>query len=817
MVKLPTNKPFIVASGASKHPVTSITATFMGAWFGQDAASARCTTPLPGFWLPGLVLLLSLALSLTAWYIIARQHEEAAIARFERQRDHVIAAIRNRLLAYEHVLVGVQGLFATSDNVDRREFRSYVENLDLERYYPGLQGIGFSQRIARGELPRHVQAVRDERFADYVVRPEQPRAEYTSIIYLEPFDWRNQRAFGYDMFSEPVRRVAMERARDTGLAAVSGKVRLIQETEEDVQAGFLMYLPVYRQGAAIDGLAERRAALQGYVYAPFRMNDLMRGVLGDDVPLEDLKIYSGAHVDAGELLYDSGQTRASASLLMAARFEQATVINIGGHAWTVLLRGTPAFNASVHNQQSLVVLISGMIISLLVSGINWSIATSRDRAIALAGRMTNNLRLTKESMEQANRELSTANLALRREQRERERAHQLLSAVLENIQAGVVACDNEGTLTLFNRATHEFHGLPEQPLPPERWAEHYSLYQADGVTPMSTEEIPLFRALKGEQVRELEMMIVPANGAPARTLLASGQPMLSADGIQLGAVVAMQDISEQKALERRLRAHAHELEQKNRELQDFASVASHDLQEPLRKIQAFGDLVISSEGEALSESGRDYLARMRKSAGRMRALIDDLLELSRISSELRSFIPVDLTHVAEEVIADLDVRVRETGARIEIGMLPRVTADLTQMRQLLQNLIGNALKFKREDRPPHIQIFARRVAKDLPGGRQGEVTAWRIFVEDNGIGFDIKYLDRIFVPFQRLHGRDAFEGTGMGLAICRKIVTRHGGEITAESVPGQGSAFIFTLPCDRSDVRAERVQDLSLKPRRTTA
>lgn len=237
----------------------------------------------------------------------------------------------------------------------------------------------------------------------------------------------------------------------------------------------------------------------------------------------------------------------------------------------------------------------------------------------------------------------------------------------------------------------------------------------------------------------------------------------------------------------KLRAFAGDLERSNRELQDFAFVASHDLQEPLRKIQAFGDRLKSKYGQGLSEEGRDYLERMQAAAKRMHTLINDLLTFSRVTSKAQPFVPVDLGRIAHEVLSDLEVRVQQTGGRVEVGTLPTLDADPLQMRQLLQNLIGNGLKFHRPDVPPVVEVRASVTDGDRPGVR--------LEVEDNGIGFDTKYLDRIFTPFQRLHGRTEYEGTGMGLAVCRRIVERHGGTITAESAPGQGAKFTVVLPC----------------------
>jgi signal transduction histidine kinase len=239
-----------------------------------------------------------------------------------------------------------------------------------------------------------------------------------------------------------------------------------------------------------------------------------------------------------------------------------------------------------------------------------------------------------------------------------------------------------------------------------------------------------------------------------------------------------------------------ELARSNRELEGFASVASHDLQEPLRKIMAFGDRLRTRCAEALDETGQDYLARMQNAAVRMQTLIDDLLAFSRITTQAQPFAPVSLDQVVREVLSDLELRIEKTGARIELGELPAIEADPLQMRQMFQNLLSNALKFQRPEAPPLVKVTSWVVDGDATLSRRYPAAfgLCQITVEDNGIGFDEKYADRLFQPFQRLNPQSAYEGTGIGLAICSKIAERHGGRITAASTPGQGSRFLVTLP-----------------------
>jgi PAS domain S-box-containing protein len=279
------------------------------------------------------------------------------------------------------------------------------------------------------------------------------------------------------------------------------------------------------------------------------------------------------------------------------------------------------------------------------------------------------------------------------------------------------------------------------------------------------------------------------DGAVYRT---HAYPFTDVDGSPLVLELGI-DITEHKRAEEELKRYTEILEMRNRELQDFAFVASHDLQEPLRKIQSFGDRLKTKHGEGLNEEARDYLERMQKAANRMQALIQALLAYSRVTTRAEPFVEVNLTTLVKEVLDDLETAIERTGGRVELKDLPVIEADPSQMRQLFQNLISNGLKFHGQEKP-HIMIYSEPLRPERSQSKPMGEDRYSLIVEDNGIGFDEKYSERIFFPFQRLHGRDKYEGTGMGLAICRKIVERHGGIITAKSTPAKGSTFIITLP-----------------------
>ncbi len=268
-------------------------------------------------------------------------------------------------------------------------------------------------------------------------------------------------------------------------------------------------------------------------------------------------------------------------------------------------------------------------------------------------------------------------------------------------------------------------------------------------------------------------------------------PFMDADGHPEHYIAVRYEITERKLAEEQLRIYAKKLEISNQELQDFASVAAHDLQEPLRKIQSFADRVKLKAKDSIPEDALDYLIRVQASAKRMQTLINDLLTYSRVTTQAKPFSPVSLEQIAKQACSDLEVRIEQGNGKVIFKNLPTIEADSTQMHQLFLNLLSNGLKFHKAETPPVVEILAE-VDESTNSGKSAP--SCKLFFKDNGIGFEEKYLDRIFTIFQRLHGRHEYEGTGIGLAVCRKIVDRHGGTITATSQKGEGATFIISLP-----------------------
>ncbi|HVA73833.1 MAG TPA: ATP-binding protein [Acidimicrobiales bacterium] len=318
---------------------------------------------------------------------------------------------------------------------------------------------------------------------------------------------------------------------------------------------------------------------------------------------------------------------------------------------------------------------------------------------------------------------------------------------------------------------------------------------------LSSPDGPLFATVTGWR-QLVPWIIFGAFAVVAIVALLLGLRLaLSADelrvvNLQLARV--NQDLVDANAsLERR----AAELARSNEELDQFASIASHDLQEPLRKVRTFTEQLAVMESDHVSELGREYLRRANAAAERMQRLIEDLLKFSRVSTQGRPFTQVDLGDVAHEVVSDLETQIADAGALVRLHELPVIEADALQMQQLLQNLVSNAVKFRKEGVQPEIYVS---------GEIEGDIV--RLTVRDNGIGFEPRYSLRIFRVFERLHGRSEYSGTGIGLALCRKIADRHGGTIEADSEPGAGSTFTVLLPVHQRDKRQNLTLDVSRDP-----
>jgi PAS domain S-box-containing protein len=491
--------------------------------------------------LPWLVLALGLLVTLHLHLDARNAAEERLSEEFAMRAPDVVAAIDKRLHDYEQVLRGAAGLFAASAEVTRAEFRAYVDRLELADHYPGIQGVGFSVVLPPGTHDRHVEQVRAEGVAGYTVHPPGERPVVTSIVYLEPQSGRNLRAFGYDMYAEPVRRAAMERARDSGTTALSGKVRLMQETDRDVQAGFLMYIPVYANGARPLTVAARQAALLGWAYAPFRMHDLMDGIVSGAFRNASaqlaLEIFDGDSLAREALMYDSTDVQgvrgaAGSDAWREARFSSTHTVTRGAHRWTLRIRSLPPFTDRGGAQWLIAAVGAGL--TLLMAFIVHLLESGHARAVRYAGKM--------------NRDLSESEARFR--------------LVADSAPVMIWMSDAAHGCIWVNERSDEFTGRALTPDPRQLWREviHPDDFReaADAYHAAADRHAP-FRA---------EFRVRRADGA-YRWVINTGVPRFDPAGAFVGYIGSCLDITERKLAEKQLKDMALRLEHYAAEVDDL--------------------------------------------------------------------------------------------------------------------------------------------------------------------------------------------------------------------------------------------------------
>jgi len=374
-----------------------------------------------------------------------------------------------------------------------------------------------------------------------------------------------------------------------------------------------------------------------------------------------------------------------------------------------------------------------------------------------------------------------------------EKARVLFDSLLENIPEGIIIADAKDlSFLVVSRYGYQMLGLPDNSLQHKTLADllkQVDFFRMDGITRYTVDDHPMALAIQqGKRAEDHEMVLRSAKGQTLMITTKHG-PVYNQNGEIIAGIFSWMDVTESRNDRDRLSNYASVLERTNKELEAFAYTASHDLQEPLRKIRGFSEMLQKRLARfELEPEEQDLFTRIAGATTRMQRLINGLLIYSRVTGRKGDFELTDLNQVVQDAIKDTDVVRYNKDTEIEVAELPTIFALPSQMHQLFANLIGNAVKFRREGVDPHVRIYVMQhwVEKD--------VEWFEIAVEDNGIGFDPKHLDQIFLPFVRLHGRMEFDGSGIGLAICQKIVDNHGGSISAESTPGEGATFIIRLP-----------------------
>ncbi|MDA1278118.1 MAG: CHASE domain-containing protein [Verrucomicrobia bacterium] len=840
------------------------------------------------------ILGISLLLTVLAWYISNNAMELRAQDRFRFKTEDFQEAIQKRLIEYEQVLRGGAGLFKSFPSVDRGAWQNYVASLRIGEYWPGIQGIGFSVRVPPEEKEAHIQRIRAEGFPEYNLRPEGTRPEYHSIIYLEPFDTRNRRAFGYDMFSEATRRKAMERARDTGQTSISGMVTLVQETTTDVQRGFLMYFPLYQGSQAPADKDERAGRLTGFVYAPFRIKDFMRGLLGTRPTEVDFEVFDEGRMSPEAHLYSTDDTLHLTGTNQLTAFNRSTNLEFGGHTWGLYFKSSRNYLSLAEQSQPFLVATGGLVVDLMLFAIIASLGKTQKQARTLAEKMTDELR-------QANKRFQARENQVRQ--------------IIDAAHDAFIAIDSQGRITDWNpQAVAMFEwtrdealgqSMAELIIPPALRKDHHGglhrfLTTGDGpilgkllevmalrrngtefpieliVTPIRAADQVIFTAFardiserkraaesltkSEEQFRSLSeaapigIFLTNADGKchfsnsrwktitglTSEEILGRGWTraihpsdwkmyfeeftasvrekrdfvlefrVLRPDdqvrwillrfapiGSQLGQAVTYvgvaEEISGRKKLETEMAATRDAALESARLKSEFLANMSHEIRTPMNGVVGMVNLLLDTE---LTPVQRDYAETVSQSAEALLTIINEILDFSKIEAGKLKFeaVDFDLRRTIKDAVAVVAESARAKGVemacRVESAVPAGLRGDPGRLRQVILNLVNNAVKFTARG------TVTLRAAKETETASHAVI---RVTVSDTGIGIAPEAQKLLFQAFSQADGSSTREygGTGLGLAISKRLVELMGGQIGLESVAGQGSTFWFTVRMEK--------------------
>lgn len=738
-------------------------------------ASPRSPASVP-LLLAALVFLASLVVTGVVANKVAQSAQNELEATFNYRARDLTASVARRMAVYEEVLQGARGFLRGSVEISQADFADYYAILRLNQSFPGIQALGIATILPPARLADHVAAMRAAGFPAYDVKPAGPRELYTSITHIQPFGGSNLRAFGYDMFSEPVRRKAMEAARDSGAAVATGRVTLVQEGTRSTQPGFLVYAPVYRRGMPHSTVAQRRAAIVGWVYAPFRMNNLMGGVGGEHASDLDVAIYDGKRPGEDTLLYRSPGARAPQARAM---FTHTDTVDAAGRTWTLVIRSSKQLEATLDRRPIAAIAATGIGLGLLLSLVVWLLATERRRALQLAGAMTLELRESRDRIDA-----------------ERQR----IRLILQNAYDAFLAIGPDGRVTDWNAQAAKLFGWSAQealgreaielivaPARRERWRAHFAHFAAHGECAL----------LAGPS----EIELVDRAGQPLPVEIAvSALPAVACqngDG-GCGAIAFVRDIRPRKAQEERERRRqqrlveartALERSQKLEAVGKLTGGVAHDFNNILHIISANVQLMMRNE-----ESTRKRLLSIMDAVERGKKLASQLLAFARRQPLHPSV--VDPARLIERMDSLLH---RAAGDAIEIRFtLPdapwNILVDPNQLENVLLNLVINARDAMDNQGRITLAIDNVTIAADSElaetGMAPGEFV--RIAVIDTGSGMPPEVMERAFEPF--FTTKPEGKGTGLGLSMAHGFVKQSGGHIRLASVPDQGTTVSIYLP-----------------------
>lgn len=856
------------------------------------------------YWAPAAAFVVcALAMGLV-WQAIDARISRAQQDQFEADTHLITTRISERMSSNENMLRGAAGLFAASGHVSRSAWRRYVWELNLDQTPRGVQTMAYVRRIPAGSRDAYVAEVRHEGYTDFDLKPSSLRSEYSSVHFLEPFSGQSQAIFGYDMLTDPVLRLPMERARDTGMPIFSGKARLLGDDSEADTATLLVFYPVYGSNDALQSRDERRQALTGWIALAFRISELMEAMLSQQLQDIRLEIFDGDSNAPQQLIYDSLHLRSRP--VAGSAIQQTTRLAPNGRIWTLRYTALPGYGSRLRSDTAWVALGSMVAICVLLFGMTWAFVNTRQRAQRIAGRLTASLRSSEEryrsifshsgvtallvdpfaaSVVEANEAavryygiaaidmrgmpltaLVNAEEAVLREMMQEAlsgqrshvfQQHRLKSGALREVEVhagplnldgrdllycvvhdvterheaekavlelnqryqalldaasevAIVAADTEGLVTVFNRGAERLLGYSAEDIvgrmtpiafhdPVELQQRGRELSEFVGYAVQGFQTITELPLMYGSEQREWRY--VRKDGSHCQVSL-SVTPMRSIEGHITGYLTIALDISRLKEAEASLLKAKEAAEQASRAKSTFLATMSHEIRTPMNGVIGMAQLL---QGTPLNAEQQEYAEIIVSSAESLLIIINDILDFSKVEAgklELE-MLPFEPRPLLSGVVGMFQPQTRARGIDLRLETDARLPSwlmgDAARLRQVLINLLGNAVKFT-EHGGISVEVRVRELDEHQ--------TCFDMAVRDTGVGMAPEVVAGLFAPFYQGDSSVTrrFGGTGLGLSITRGLVELMGGQIEVESALGVGSTFTvrLCLPVpDRVPQRAE--------------
>ena len=733
-----------------------------------------------------LVFAVAVGLGVTfiAYYYVVQNIDDRGYNNFSNKSLEIDNLLKKRIDIYTSILLGGRGIFNASKNVERGEWKSYIDSLNLQENYQGVQAIGYSKVVSPLEKSNFISSVRKSGFSNFNIRPSGNRKIYTPILYVEPFDRENKIAFGYDMFSDETRRKAMIQARDSGNPAVSGSVILLQDNNSDKQKGFLAYVPVYKNRTIYKEQNKRPEDVIGYIYGAFRVKDFVNGAfIQSNLDLK-FHIYDGLYVNPDKMIFDFPNNVADKKDLTNVLFRKTSTIYLAGHPWTIEYFNSPLYKRSLPDRLlPFIVLFTGFLITFLLYLSIYSIIRSKKKAILYAEKMTESLKVNVSELENTKQKLLNvlSDLEVKKTKVD-DLANDLkkFKLAVENASDQIVITDAEGIVIYGNRVVEKITGYtPEEAMGKKAG----TLWK----TPMSIEYYKhMWDVIKIQKKSFISEIQNKRKGGELYTALVSISPVLDDNGNVIYFVAIERDITKEKEVDKAKT--------------EFVSLASHQLRTPLSSINWYTEMLLAGDAGAINKEQKKYLTEVSIGSKRMSALVSSLLNVSRL--DLGTFIidpeTVNVMEMSKSVLEELKPQISDKKIILneEYGKnIKTFKADVNLLRMVFQNLLSNAIKYTKVKGEVNLKIS--KLAKgEMFGEKKLLESSLTISVSDFGIGIPLSQQDGIFSKlFRADNARESeTEGTGLGLYIVKTIIDQSGGSVWFKSEENKGTTFYIALP-----------------------